>query len=147
MGDRVEDNWCFTGFYGQSLTHRRHESWALLKQLYQQLDLSWICIGDFNEILSLAEKVGGAIRPSKQMDNFHDALRESDLMELPFKGPLFTWSGRRGTEFIRERLDRGLVNEVFREKFPYSYEEHVVNAFDHLPLVFYISPKRTGEHC
>ena len=57
MGDRVEDNWRFTGFYGQSLTHRRHESWTLLRQLYEQTNLPWICAGDFNEILSLDEKV------------------------------------------------------------------------------------------
>ena len=134
-------------FYEQFLTHKRHESWTLLKQLYEQIDLPWICAGDFNEILSLAEKVGGAIRPAKQMDDFHDVLRECDLTKLSFNGPFFTWSCRRGNEFIKERLDQGLVNEVFREKFPYSHEKHVVvNASDHLPLVFNISPKRTGEH-
>ena len=113
MGDRIEDSWRFTGFYGHYLTHKRHESWNLLRQLHEQTDLSWICASDFNEIMSLEEKVKRAIRPTKQNDDFHDVLRECELTKLLFKGPLFTWSRRRN-ELIREKLDRGVANELFR---------------------------------
>ena len=54
--------WRLTGFYGHLETHRRYESWHLLAFLNNQLHLPWLCLGDFNEILSNAEKSGGAIR-------------------------------------------------------------------------------------
>ena len=48
-----------TGFYGNPETHKRIQSWELLKCLGQQIDKPQVCIGDFNEILSVNEKEGG----------------------------------------------------------------------------------------
>ena len=45
-----EGAWRFTGFYGEPETHRRHESWDLLRQLHRQSSLPWLCAGDFNEL-------------------------------------------------------------------------------------------------
>ena len=47
--------WRLTGFYGHSETHRRYESWHLLAFLHSQFQLLWLCLGDFNEILSAEE--------------------------------------------------------------------------------------------
>lgn len=52
--------WRITRFYGQPVTHWRKESWDLLKALNRQYQLPWLCFGDFNEILSVEEKWGGA---------------------------------------------------------------------------------------
>ena len=54
--------WRITGFYGHPETHRRKESWEQLKVLNRKFQLPWICFGDFNEILSTGEKMGGARR-------------------------------------------------------------------------------------
>ena len=51
--------WRLTGFYGWPKQHRRKESWALLKHLHSLDSLPWLCIGDFNEILTTIEKSGG----------------------------------------------------------------------------------------
>ena len=66
--------WCLTGFYGAPETHRRHESWSLLQLLHGQYNLSWCCIGDFNELLSYEEKQGGPIRSHRQMQDFRKAI-------------------------------------------------------------------------
>ena len=55
--------WRLTGFYGHPETHRRYESWHLLAFLHNQFQLSWLCLRDFNEILSTEEKSGGTPRP------------------------------------------------------------------------------------
>ena len=55
--------WRITGFYNHPETHKRYESWNLLAFLNNQLHLPWLCLGDFNEILSMNEKFGGANRP------------------------------------------------------------------------------------
>lgn len=54
--------WCITGFYGHSETHRRKESWDLLWALNKKFTLPWVCFGDFNEILSMEENLGGVRR-------------------------------------------------------------------------------------
>ena len=46
-----EKPWRFIGFYGELETHRRFESWSLLRQLHRQSSLPWLCTGDFNEIV------------------------------------------------------------------------------------------------
>ena len=51
--------WRITGFYGNPKTHRRKESWDLLKYLSQKSQMPWLCFGDFNEIVSVEEKLGG----------------------------------------------------------------------------------------
>ena len=51
--------WRITGFYGNPESHRRKESWEELKVLHRKFNLPWLCYGDFNEILSGEEKLGG----------------------------------------------------------------------------------------
>ncbi|GMY22353.1 hypothetical protein FCV25MIE_17594 [Fagus crenata] len=56
-----------TGFYGNPETHKRRESWALLKHLSHLSSSPWVCIGDFNEVLDNVERVGRGIRPAWQI--------------------------------------------------------------------------------
>ena len=49
----------------------REDSWSLLRHLGSQFEMPWVCIGDFHEII---EKLGGPIRPEKQMQSFRDCL-------------------------------------------------------------------------
>ena len=55
--------WRFTGFYGEPETHKRHESWDLLRRLHGQNSLPWLCAGDFNEVTKQLEKSGGRLPP------------------------------------------------------------------------------------
>ncbi|OMO77956.1 hypothetical protein CCACVL1_14735 [Corchorus capsularis] len=61
----LDGTWRFMSFYGHPETSRRSESWVLLKLLASRssLPLPWMCAGDFNEILSNDEKIGGPLRP------------------------------------------------------------------------------------
>ena len=88
----TEVAWCFTGFYGEPETHKRHESWDLLRNLHRQNSLPWLCAGDFNKILKQSEKLGGWTRPPGQMQLFRDILDECGLIDIGFKGSPFTWS-------------------------------------------------------
>ena len=88
----TDEAWRFTGFYGEPETHKRVESWDLLRQLHGQSSLPWLCAGDFNEITKQAEKSGGRIRPHTQMQLFRDVLDECGFMDLGFKGFPFTRS-------------------------------------------------------
>lgn len=39
--------WRITGFYRHSETHRRKESWDMLRVLNRRYSLPWLCFGDF----------------------------------------------------------------------------------------------------
>ena len=90
------DPWRFTGFYGEPETHKRQESWDLLRNLHGQSSLPWLCARDFNELIKQSEKRGGRLRPYAQMQIFRVALDESELMDLGFKGFPYTWCKHYG---------------------------------------------------
>ncbi|KAL0009461.1 hypothetical protein SO802_010963 [Lithocarpus litseifolius] len=86
-----EDAWRFTGFYGEPVTHNRFESWDMLRQLNNRLNLPWICAGDFNEIVRSSEKLQGSNRSQAQMQLFRDVIDECGFIDLGFVGSPYTW--------------------------------------------------------
>ena len=120
------DPWHFTGFYVEPETHKRQESWDLLRNLHGRSSLPWLCAGDFNEIIKQSEKRGGRLRPYAQMQIFRDALDESELMDLGFKGLPFTWCKHyRNGVSIWERLDRAVASYEWFLKFSGSRVHHI----------------------
>ena len=76
---------------------------------------------------------------------FRDALDYYGFVDLGFSGPDFTWHGRRRGELIWERLDRGVANYEWLEKFPMGRVRHI-HCFtsDHRPILLTLDPN--GEH-
>ncbi|GLT53218.1 hypothetical protein SLA2020_265040 [Shorea laevis] len=112
--------WRFTGFYGNPDHTKRDESWQLLSHLRHYSPQSWLCVGDFNEIVDRSEKVGGAHRSERQMEGFRKALAECQLGDLGYRGSRFTWSNcREAAQFTKERLDRATATRSWCEKFKY----------------------------
>ena len=70
----VDDTWQFIGFYENPMTANREHSWEMLKHLNLKLELPWLCVGDFNEIVRNKEKMGVALRKERHMVEFRDAL-------------------------------------------------------------------------
>ena len=102
-----DDEWRFTGFYGEPDKRNHHISWATLRRLKSKYSLPWLCTGDFNEITMAHEKLGGRLRPSKQMEDFRDVLDECGFQDLGFSGNKFTWCNDHGEgHTVWERLDR-----------------------------------------
>ena len=83
-------SWRYTGFYGYPETHLREESWKLISFLNSQYCLSWFCCGDFNEILSMNEKAGGAQRSQRQIEGFRQVVNNCCFQDLGYCGPDFT---------------------------------------------------------
>ena len=86
----VDGWWHFTGFYGNPETSRQCESWSLLKSLNNYSQLPWLAIGDFNELVGLFGKEGGASRPASQMERYKEVIDVCGLKDLGFIGPHFT---------------------------------------------------------
>lgn len=80
------DAWRFIGFYGEPVTHKRHKSWDMLRQLNNRFKLPWLCSGNFNEIVKSSEKLGGSCRSHAQMQLFRDVIDECGFIDLGFIG-------------------------------------------------------------
>jgi hypothetical protein len=81
---KSDSSWRLTGFYGHPNRAHREESWKLLTFLQHLSPLPWLCVGDFNEIIDPLEKVGGALRSVRQMEQFRLALDACQLCNLGF---------------------------------------------------------------
>ncbi|GAU46743.1 hypothetical protein TSUD_286030 [Trifolium subterraneum] len=76
--------------------HRRRAAWDLLRALGDMSSIPWCIIGDFNDVLSQADK-----------------------KDIPIEGHPFTWIKSRGTpHVIEERLDRAMASTSWLQLFP-----------------------------
>ena len=137
INQEADDAWRFTGFYGDPETASRENSWDLLRSLSHRLNLPWLCMGDFNEILFANEKLGWLDRPERQMQGFRDALDYCALKDFGYTGFPYTWCNRRpGAQNTWIRLDRGVATIDWVLQFPASRIHHL-DAFhsNHKPLL------------
>lgn len=65
INKNLENEWRLTSFYGKPETARRFKAWNKLRNLNTHPDTPWLCVGDFNEITRLDEKVGGGHQTSQ----------------------------------------------------------------------------------
>ncbi|XP_059450845.1 uncharacterized protein LOC132181612 [Corylus avellana] len=132
--------WKFTGFYGHPEASKRNEVWDLLKYLAQICPKPWMCIGDFNEVMTMSEKRGANVRPRGLMQAFQHTLEECEMADLGYCGPKFTWSNcQEGVGLIKERLDRVLANHEWRSLFPDAVNHvSVTTNSDHAPLFLHL---------
>ncbi|KAI9102180.1 hypothetical protein K1719_023690 [Acacia pycnantha] len=93
--------------------------WDDLKNISGSVSEPWVVIGDFNEVLLQAERVGGAAVSLSRMQKFQDRVSGCLLSDLGFVGPRFTWRGPAMANCNRlfERLDRALANSDFLAAF------------------------------
>ena len=129
--------WFLTCFYGWPETNCRAKSWALLNHLRSFVDGPWLCIGDFNAILSSSEKLSRRPAHARLMDDFREALELNNLADLGYQGYPFTWNNKQpGEANTKERLDRAVATEDWRDKFPLTTVTHLSShASDHAPII------------
>ena len=144
--------WRITGFYGHPKTHRRKESWEQLKALNRKFQLPWVCFGDFNEISSAREKMGGgARRPQKQIDDFVATLDCCGFRDLGYTGPDYTWCNmQEGEDRVYQRLDWALATIGWIDYFKDTWVYHIVDSTsDHCTLLISDSfaPQPQRKHC
>lgn len=70
------------------------------------------------------------------MEDFNDCVSTCSLIDLPFDGPLYTWTSGRGLGIVRRRLDRMLCPESYNHFFPNLRVRHLPRlTSDHAPLL------------
>ncbi|XP_030478300.1 uncharacterized protein LOC115695372 [Cannabis sativa] len=127
----------FTAFYGAPHTQNKLHTWQLIDRLGSTARLQpWLIMGDFNDYLSLSDKIGGNMSraPSAQFQSFID---NHELHPLTPLGNLFTWTNRqKQPNHTQERLDWCLSNNAWDAIFPDSQLNHGdFFGSDHRPLI------------
>lgn len=96
-----------------------------------------IFFGDFNEITRADEKAGGNVRADRDMEAFRECFDECGLVDLDFRGSMFTWSkGNQPSNLIRERLDRFVASVDWQNLFDSVDIRHFpIYRSDHAPIL------------
>ncbi|KAK8613147.1 hypothetical protein V6N13_100920 [Hibiscus sabdariffa] len=110
---------------------KRKLLWNALLDLVPEPDQPWLIRMDLNAIANPNKRKWvslSTIGISRQFQNF---IFYSGLVDLPFTGPLFTWS--RGN--LHQRLDRCMVNDSWLNNFADTNVVHLDQlCSDHCPL-------------
>ena len=72
-------DWRLTDYHGFPERHKRRASWTLLRALAIRSSLPWVCIGDFNDLLSPTDKKGSVAHHNWLFRGFHGALTNYSL--------------------------------------------------------------------
>ncbi|XP_057444610.1 uncharacterized protein LOC130736850 [Lotus japonicus] len=125
------------GLYGHPEEGRKIETWNLIKNLMPQDPRACVVIGDFNDILSPFDKLGGDPPDLGHIQWVNQMCGDCGLFEVEFSGKRFTWSNNRtapGT--IEERHDLALVNDEWTALWPATTIVHFQRRqSDHSPIL------------
>lgn len=101
---------CFliTNVYGPSTDDGKEEFVMELRGLSQLVQGPWVLGGDFNLVRWLVDR-SGDLRSFTLMNLFNDLIRDMQVIDIPLKNRMFTWSSKR-PEPVFSKLDRIFVS-------------------------------------
>lgn len=76
--------------YGYNDGNNRNSLWRDLDSISLNIDKPWCCLGDFNAIISPAERVSKIPPKASDIGDFISCMSNCSLSDLPFKGSFFT---------------------------------------------------------
>lgn len=93
--------------------------------------------GDFNQLEWFEDKLGGA-PIIRGWEVFMDWRLDTNLLDVPFYGPRFTWSNKKLVDnLIMERLDNAYVTVSWMDQYPNHYVHHEpIVVSDHTSIIY-----------
>ena len=133
------DSWLLSSVYASPCNTSRAHLWGYLDSIQQSISLPWIILGDFNELLSYSDKIGGS--KHYRFDSMQDWVYRNGLVDMGYKGADYTWCNNN----VKERLDRCFCDSAWRIKFPDAYVTHLARMnSDHCPILIRLSSSYKG---
>lgn len=124
--------WICTSIYASIKANIRANFWQHLGDLSRGIDLPWLLLGDWNEILIPGEQKG-CLFSHFRAASFGNVPDVCGLLDLNTTGGKFTWHRTQGQ--MAKKLDRGLANLQWRLGFPEAFIEVLYRLHsDHNPL-------------
>ena len=125
-------------FGKQTSLQEKNDFWDNLITTIIALNKPCFLIGDFNEILSPADKLGGIPPHSSRFLRLHKTMNELNLMDTKTVGFPFTWRKSLNMNHnILERLDRVLIPQNCVNYLPQiTVQHHPFTTSDHCLISF-----------
>lgn len=106
----TEEHFICSAIYASNFESERRQFWEDLRSThaaYQQLNLPWILLGDYNVTLSSREhsRAQDYLPDQTGMRHFQGLVSDCALSDLAYVGALFTWWNKREEEPIGKKLD------------------------------------------
>ncbi|KAL4335546.1 hypothetical protein GQ457_07G011820 [Hibiscus cannabinus] len=121
-----------TAVYGSPSIQFRKHLWSQLEDLDPGPAKPWVLGGDFNAISNAEDRRGGSLSRSGISKGFSDFIFDTGVVDVPFRGPRFTWF----QGLLYQRLDRVLMNSKWACSFLDSVVWHLEKiGSDHRPLL------------
>ncbi|XP_028052944.1 uncharacterized protein LOC114257381 [Camellia sinensis] len=128
--------------YAPNEVIRRKQLWDLIINIRPLFNIPW-CIGDdFNVIQRISER-RGCIRTDREMNDFNKFIDRMEFLDMPMLGRNFTWfNSFEGDRW--SRIDRFLVNFIWREKFRLKLWGLLRSISDHCSLLLMEDDRNWG---
>ena len=116
---------------------KRNEVWQQIRNLKKLAHPNWLCICDFNQILTKEEKFSLNQGTIVGADLFQQLISELQLCNLMAVGQKFTWMNNREKEgFVMERLDRAFASSDWVNSYShYSLHNLPIVDSNHGPIL------------
>ena len=85
----------FTFVYGHPKTSKRKEVCDQLVSFKENINGPWIWIGDFNQVLSNADKQSSTSQNCTGASELHTCLQETKMIPLQSAGFKYKWKNKR----------------------------------------------------
>lgn len=92
---RTSKPWLLSLVYAITLLVNRKILWNNLEIVVKNNTRPWLLCGDFNEVIVASEKFGGRPINSKRSATFLKCLDTTNMIDVAFMGPRFTWTNKR----------------------------------------------------
>nr|TKS17481.1 hypothetical protein D5086_0000013050 [Populus alba] len=136
-------NFMLTFVYGFNTIVARRLLWGELRQ-YSSIS-PWMVLGDFNSVLSSADKHNGEAVSLYEITDFRACCSDLGLHDVNFTGCHFSWTNGS----VWSKLDRVMINPTW-SSLHHSTHVHFSppGAFtDHSPAAVRLGPLEQGRRC
>lgn len=103
-----------TIIYASTLATIRNAMWESINSLLVDKDTTWFVSGDFNDIISLSDQIGGSQQYIRRCSQHINQISAAGLIDIGALGNRCTWRRKR----LQVRLDRIYTNMTGRIVFP-----------------------------
>ncbi|XP_074283033.1 uncharacterized protein LOC141607580 [Silene latifolia] len=126
-----------TMIYGLNKPAERDSLWQSLRKYHQSIRVPWITCGDFNPVMAIDERIGGAPVTLADINPLKQLVQGCDLYEFKGCGSFYTWTNKHEAgDKVYSRIDRVFTNEDWLNVFPGSYANFLPEGlFDHCPCL------------
>ncbi|GFZ21539.1 hypothetical protein Acr_29g0007010 [Actinidia rufa] len=92
---------------GQEDKAKNRPLWDNLRRFSSSIEMPWMLLGDFNNVLSNDEKANGLLVTSYETRDFRNCCYDTGISDLRSLGVFLTWSNNS----VWSKLDRAMVNK------------------------------------